>query len=206
MADVAEEVQDWENLFVIRFPELTARRVAMMIRQGTREDLAISIGADLRSAQVRFAERLISARVHDLPCVLEVYKTVDRKNFYKVADISQMILCSNEPPSEQPVAQASAIKPRKDRLTHFPHGLTPPMKSVRKRRFRKTKKKKYMDAPEVERELKRLLRSDLEASSVRWEVVSPEEFRPPSTASTAVETVFSARMSSPEEEVNEQSR
>jgi len=36
MADVAEEVQDWENLFVIRFPELTARRVAMMIRQGTR--------------------------------------------------------------------------------------------------------------------------------------------------------------------------
>lgn len=43
------------------------------------------------------------------------------------------------------------------------------MKSARKRRFRKTKKKKYMDAPEVERELKRLLRADLEASSVRWE-------------------------------------
>ena len=47
--------------------------------------------------------------------------------------------------------------------------MTPPMKSARKRRFRKTKKKKYMDAPEVERELKRLLRADLEASSVRWE-------------------------------------
>lgn len=40
----------------------------------------------------------------------------------------------------------------------YPHGLTPPMKSARRRRFRKTKKKKYMDAPEVERELKRLLR------------------------------------------------
>lgn len=48
--------------------------------------------------------------------------------------------------------------------------VTPPMKSVRKRRFRKTKKKKYMDAPELERELKRLLRADLEATSVRWEV------------------------------------
>lgn len=31
----------------------------------------------------------------------------------------------------------------------YPHGLTPPMKSVRQRRFRKTKKKKYMEAPEV---------------------------------------------------------
>lgn len=48
--------------------------------------------------------------------------------------------------------------------------VTPPMKSVRKRRFRKTKKKKYMDAPEVERELKRLLRADIEATSSRWEV------------------------------------
>lgn len=48
--------------------------------------------------------------------------------------------------------------------------VTPPMKNVRRRRFRKTKKKKYMDAPEVERELKRLLRADLEAHSVRYEV------------------------------------
>ena len=31
----------------------------------------------------------------------------------------------------------------------YPHGLTPPMKSVRVRRFRKTKKKRFMDAPEV---------------------------------------------------------
>lgn len=51
------------------------------------------------------------------------------------------------------------------------------MKSVRKRRFRKTKKKKYMDAPEVERELKRLLRADIEASSSRWEVSVTVHFR-----------------------------
>lgn len=49
------------------------------------------------------------------------------------------------------------------------------MKSVRHRRFRKTKKKKYMDAPEVEKELKRLLRADLDADSVRWEIVSVED-------------------------------
>ncbi len=32
-----------------------------------------------------------------------------------------------------------------------------------------------MDAPEVEKELKRLLRADLEASAVRWEVLSVSE-------------------------------
>ncbi len=34
-----------------------------------------------------------------------------------------------------------------------------------------------MDAPEVEKELKRLLRADLEASAVRWEVVTPDDER-----------------------------
>jgi hypothetical protein len=32
-----------------------------------------------------------------------------------------------------------------------------------------------MDAPEVEKELKRLLRTDLEANAVRWEVLSVSE-------------------------------
>lgn len=35
----------------------------------------------------------------------------------------------------------------------WPHGITPPLKNVRKRRFRKTLKKKYVEAPEVEKEV-----------------------------------------------------
>lgn len=35
----------------------------------------------------------------------------------------------------------------------WPHGVTPPMKNVRKRRFRKTLKKKYVEAPEIEKEV-----------------------------------------------------
>lgn len=57
----------------------------------------------------------------------------------------------------------------------MPHGIAPPMKNVRKRRFRKTLKKKYVEAPEIEKEVRRLLRVDNEAVSVRWELITEED-------------------------------
>ena len=36
-------------------------------------------------------------------------------------------------------------------------------------------KKKYVEAPEIEKEVKRLLRLDYEAVSVKWEVITEEE-------------------------------
>ncbi|VDD91262.1 unnamed protein product [Enterobius vermicularis] len=187
VVDVAEEVQDWENHLIMRFPDGIAPRIAKMIDENSREELSISFQSDMRHATIRFAERIMSAKIHDLPCIVEVMKTIDKKNIYKVADISQIMVCSNDLAPEEPPIPNDLPKSKRDRMFQWPHGLTPPMKSARKRRFRKTKKKKYMDAPEVERELKRLLRADLEASSVRWEVVSPEETRnedpgPPSEA------------------------
>lgn len=92
-------------------------------------------------------------------------KTMDKKICYKVADLSQMILCSLSNKVDALKSGAKEIEGAKDgkeeakKVTYnWPHGLTPPMKNARKCRFRKTKKKKYMDAPDVERELKRLLR------------------------------------------------
>lgn len=96
-------------------------------------------------------------------------KTLDKKNVYKVADISQLVICSNKKPEPsepekdkpppQPERHAQDGAPgKKEKAYQYPHGLVPPLKNVRKRRFRKTKKKKFMDAPEIERELKRLLR------------------------------------------------
>ena len=37
-----------------------------------------------------------------------------------------------------------------DKKYLWPHGLGPPLKNCRKRRFRKTRKKKYVEAPEIE--------------------------------------------------------
>lgn len=144
-------------------------------------------------------------------------KTIDKKNVYKVADASQIMICSHDlQPITETSLQSDVSKSKRDKMWQWPHGrelffhtffllvnilrkksgrnmlkqiinslliivqfvsVTPPMKSVRKRRFRKTKKKKYMDAPEVERELKRLLRADIEATSSRWEVGLTVHFR-----------------------------
>lgn len=40
-----------------------------------------------------------------------------------------------------------------DKKYLWPHGITPPLKNVRKRRFRKTLRKKYVEAPEIEKEV-----------------------------------------------------
>ena len=73
------------------------------------------------------------------------------------------------------------MKPKKkdphkvDKKFLWPHGIAPPMKNARKRRFRKTLKKKYVEAPEIEKEVRRLLREDNEAASVRWELITEED-------------------------------
>lgn len=53
--------------------------------------------------------------------------------------------------------------------------MTPPTKNIRRRRFRKTLKKKYVEAPEIEKEVKRLLRVDNDAVEVKWEVICEDE-------------------------------
>lgn len=63
----------------------------------------------------------------------------------------------------------------KDKRFLYPHGITKPLKNVRKKRFRKMLRKKYVDFPEIEKEVKRLLRTDNEAKSVRYEIVNAED-------------------------------
>jgi len=36
----------------------------------------------------------------DLPTIIESQKTIDRKTFYKTADISQMLICKEGEPSD----------------------------------------------------------------------------------------------------------
>lgn len=104
---------------------------------------------------------------------------MDLKSFYKTADICQMMICKTEP-EEPPLEEESPNKNKKkdpnkvDKKFLWPHGITPPLKNVRKRRFRKTLKKKYVEAPEIEKEVKRLLRVDNEAVKVTWEIIEEE--------------------------------
>lgn len=91
-----------------------------------------------------------------------------------------MVICKEEDDhtttdEESPVRQKKKDPNKVDKKFLWPHGITPPTKNVRRRRFRKTLKKKYVEAPEIEKEVKRLLRVDNEAVNVKWEVICEDE-------------------------------
>uniref|UniRef100_A0A8C8TU13 TATA-box binding protein associated factor 7 like n=1 Tax=Peromyscus maniculatus bairdii TaxID=230844 RepID=A0A8C8TU13_PERMB len=165
MSLMQDESQDIEEQFILRLPPEHAYTVRKMIHSrgaSMKDKLKVDFSSDGRNAVVQVEDVSLSAKLVNLPCVIESMKTVDRKTLYKTADISQMLVCSSD--------------------------ITPPLKNVRKKRFRKTAKKlpsvKQMDeisfsecteSPNVEKEMKRLLCSDAEAISVRWEVIADDE-------------------------------
>ncbi|XP_054153129.1 transcription initiation factor TFIID subunit 7-like [Oppia nitens] len=178
-----------ESQFVLRLPSLAAASLRAAVRSGVmnlKERLTVQIEPDIRRGTVRFDGWILPAKIVDLPTIIESHKTLDNKNFYKTADICQMMICKEE--MDDPTGaggQSGAAEPDdtvnrkskdgKDKKHLFPHGVTPPLKNVRKKRFRKTLKKKYVDFPEIEKEVKRLFRTDNEAKHVRYEVVNAED-------------------------------
>lgn len=90
------------------------------------------------------------------------------------------MICKFEQEIPQPEEESPDKKKKKDPLKVdkkylWPHGITPPCKNVRKRRFRKTLKKKYVEAPEIEKEVKRLLKIDNDAVHVKYEIINEQE-------------------------------
>lgn len=145
-----------------------------------RDRLHIKLENDLRYGEVRFDDWMMYAKVVDLPTIIESLKTIDNKSFYKTADICHMMICKFEQDAPQPEEESPNKAKKKDpnkvdKKYLWPHGITPPCKNVRKRRFRKTLKKKYVEAPEIEREVKRLLRIDNDAVHVKYEIINEEE-------------------------------
>ncbi|XP_032683954.1 transcription initiation factor TFIID subunit 7 [Odontomachus brunneus] len=171
-----------ESQFVLRLPPEPARVLKDTLSNGLplKDRLNIKLENDMRYGEVRFDHWLLHAKVVDIPTIVESLKTIDNKSFYKTADICQMLICKEEEDhtatdEESPVKQKKKDPNKVDKKFLWPHGITPCTKNVRRRRFRKTLKKKYVEAPEIEKEVKRLLRVDNEAVNVKWEVICEDE-------------------------------
>lgn len=132
---------------------------------------------DMRNGVVRFDGWVLPAKLVDLPTIIETHKTLDNKNFYKTSDIAQILICKEEADEtkEEPEENVKKSKDGKDKKYLYQHGITKPLKNVRKKRFRKTLRKKYVDFPEIEKEVKRLLRIDNEAKHVLTELIDGDE-------------------------------
>lgn len=189
MSSQPEHKLELESQFILRLPQAQAAVLHQAIKSGDplAKRLFIKFDNDIRHGSVKFDNCVLAARLFDLPTIIESYKTLDKKNLYKTADISQILVCKEETdvqnsPSIGNEDDEESKKAKSDRLFAsiggigkreylYPHGITPPLKNVRKRRFRKTLRKKYVDFSEIEKEVKRLFKFDCEAIDSRYEIV-----------------------------------
>ncbi|MCJ1391064.1 hypothetical protein MMC18_003925 [Xylographa bjoerkii] len=114
-----------------------------------------------RRAVLMIRGRIYAAALVDLPCVIEGMKSWDKRGWWKTADICQMLLVLGTVKTEGEALNYALPGRELDKTTwQYAHGLTPPMRWVRKRRFRKRVSNRTIEA--VEEEVERLLRLDEE--------------------------------------------
>ncbi|EMC93282.1 hypothetical protein BAUCODRAFT_141786 [Baudoinia panamericana UAMH 10762] len=118
------------------------------------------VTADLRRALVKVEDRKYAAALVDLPCIVESMKSWDKKGWWKVSDVCQMLLVLGRVDTEAEIRSYALPKEVDKETMQYAHGLTPPMHHVRKRRFRKRVNPKQLE--NVEAEVERLLREDEE--------------------------------------------
>lgn len=120
-----------------------------------------ALARDGRRATVTICGRVYAAALVDLPCVLEAMKSWDKRGWYKSADVCQMLLVLGRVENEEEARNYPLPKDVDPTTRQYAHGLTPPLKWVRKRRFRKRLSNRTIEA--VELEVARLMREDMEA-------------------------------------------
>ena len=172
-----------ESNFMMRMPEPYAGNLQEALENGgLKERLQVEFQEDGRKAKVVFDGVIFLAKLLDLPCIIEVWKSFDKKSLWKTGDVCQILICRD--PEEHSFTSDEEDENTFDyfkkkmhdaKKYQYPHGITPPLKNVRRRRFRKTAKQKYVDAPEIEKEVKRLLRADVSAVDVTFDIINDEQ-------------------------------
>ncbi|KAG0152220.1 hypothetical protein CROQUDRAFT_650315 [Cronartium quercuum f. sp. fusiforme G11] len=153
---------------------------------------------DSRRGVFNIGKRMYGMKLVDLPCIIESQKTFDNKHVFKVADICQMIQVEDGPINDE-----SSVSQGNFNIEDFicPHGITPPLHHVRKRRFRKRLNKRTIET--VERAVERLLEEDSRADQVIIDIVDNvrdlsdsegDEYQPPSSATGVGGTLPSSKV------------
>ncbi|KAL8511662.1 hypothetical protein ACS0TY_018175 [Phlomoides rotata] len=134
-----------EEQFIMRVPPAVAERIECLLNDtsSSSEDknLDLSFSEDGRTGTFVIGNDRFSASLLDLPTVVESYKTYDDNVLIKSADIGQMIMVREEGDG---VPEA----------VEYRHGLTPPMRDARRRRFRRE--------PDLNPEVVRRVEKDLQ--------------------------------------------
>ncbi|TCD68917.1 hypothetical protein EIP91_009468 [Steccherinum ochraceum] len=163
-----EDPLSFEEQFILRMPpgEDCEKLRKMVSTREISNDVWFKF-KDSRRAVFHIGNSTYASKLVDLPCIVESQKTLDNKQMFKVADICQMLVVEEKLSNEEAIHQHQ----KSFNVDEFiwPHGITPPLHHVRKRRFRKRLNRSTIET--VEQEVERLLEEDALASEVQYEVL-----------------------------------
>ncbi|KAJ7510072.1 TAFII55 protein conserved region-domain-containing protein [Mycena galericulata] len=164
--DSDDEDLAFEEQFILRMPpgEDCERLRKMVAAREVTNDVWFKF-KDSRRAVFHIGNSTYSSKLVDLPCIIESQKTLDNKQMFKVADICQMLVVENRIENDEPLGHKNF------NIEEFiwPHGITPPLHHVRKRRFRKRVNRRTIES--VEQAVERLLDEDSLASEVKYDIL-----------------------------------
>lgn len=134
-----------------------------------------SLTRDGRRAVVTVRGNMYAASLVDLPCIIESMKSWDKRGWYKSADICQMLLVLGRVSSEEEARNYPLPNDVDQTSFQYAHGLTPPLRWARKRRFRKRISNRTIEA--VELEVARLIKEDEAAlESPSFEIMDHSQY------------------------------
>ncbi|KAK7020445.1 transcription initiation factor TFIID subunit 7 [Favolaschia claudopus] len=164
--DSDDEDLAFEEQFILRMPpgEDCEKLRKMVAAREVSNDVWFKF-KDSRRAVFHIGNNTYSSKLVDLPCIIESQKTLDNKQMFKVADICQMLVVENRVDQDEP----SGHKNFNIEEFIWPHGITPPLHHVRKRRFRKRVNRRTIES--VEQAVERLLDEDAIATQVKYDIL-----------------------------------
>jgi len=144
------------------------RKIGIPVREGGADVGMRFFRSDGRRAVVNIKGTCYAAALVDLPCIVETMKSWDKRGWWKSADICQMLYVFRKVKQEDDARHCPLPAEVNERTWQWPHGLTPPMYNVRKRRFRKRVSHRTIEAAEAE--VERLLEQDRKCLEMRGRV------------------------------------
>ncbi|GAA5989238.1 hypothetical protein JCM10908_001221 [Rhodotorula pacifica] len=156
-----------EEHFILRVPPNIAPKLREQVdKRDVSNDVWFKF-KDSRRAVFHLDNKLYGAKLVDLPALLESQRlTGVGGQTVKVADVSQMLLVEEQIRDEPDVTRDKVFN-IEDFV--YPHGITPPLKHVRKRRFRRRINRRTIE--QVETAVEKLLEADARAEKVQFEML-----------------------------------
>ncbi|KAJ5183874.1 TAFII55 protein conserved region-domain-containing protein [Penicillium capsulatum] len=132
-----------EEQFILRMPPgEDCEYLRKVINDKTFDQSQVSfkpLNREGRRAVLKIRDKQYAASLVDLPCIIEGMKSWDRRGWYKSADICQMLLVLGLVSNDQEALEypiPPEVEQPDEKTLQYPHGLAPPLRWVRKRRFR----------------------------------------------------------------------